>query len=166
MAPFYTYSGILFLEEDLVILLNAKSAAFDFFCIPRKQTAITPKPIFSLLLPCLADSMEINYITCHAEPNLIPDISCLNKRERAQQLTEIGIDLVDSSILKRAFLPRAEDAICVFQIHFRYVIQGYIHPHIGITVKSYALLVHWSSFMKMAQHYEYILNEMGITLEP
>jgi len=135
LAPFYTYSGILFLEEDLVILPNAKSAAFDFFRISRKQTAITPKPIFSLLLPCLADGMEINYITCHAEPNLIPDISCLNKRERAQQLTKIGIDLVDPSVLKRAFLPRAEDAICIFQIHFRYVIQGYIHLHIGITVK-------------------------------
>jgi hypothetical protein len=165
LAPFHTYSGILFLEEDLIILPNAKSAAFDFFRIPRNQTAITPKPIFSLQLPSLADGMEINYITCLAEPNPIPDISRLNKRERPQELAKMDVDLVDPSLLERGFLASAEDAICIFQIHFRYVIQGHVNPHVSTTVKSYALLVHRSSFLKMAQHYEYPPNA-GVALEP
>ena len=154
LAPCHTYSGILFLEEDLIILPNAVSSAFDFFRIPKKPTDDAPKPVLSLQLPSLTDGMEINQFTCRAEPNPIPDISRLNKRQRAQERSNAGIAEVDPLAPKRGFLASAEDAICIFQIGFRnrmLILQGGIH--FETTGRSYTLFVHRSSFLKMARQY-------------
>lgn len=171
LAPCHTYSGILFLEEDLIILPNAKSAAFDFFRIPTKPIADTLKPILSLQLPSLADGMSIDYINCRAEPNPIPDISRLNMRQRAQERADIGMDEVDPFAPRRGFLASGEDAICIFPIHFGIVIQG-VQPN--PTGGSYTLFVHRSNFLKIARQYEETPNlaycegqaEAGVASDP
>lgn len=156
MAPNETYSGILFLEEDLIILPNAKSAAFDFFRIPKKPIADTLKPIFSLQLPSLATGTRINHITCRAEPNPIADISRLNKKRRAQERADAGMDEIDGFSPKRGFLASADDAVCIFQTRYR---TGPNDNLGGIDLfdaigRSCTLFVHRSSFLELTLQYE------------
>lgn len=96
--------------------------------------------------------MEIDAITCRAEPNPIPDLSHLNKRQRAHERADIGSDPFAP---KRGFLASGEDAICLFQICFRdaaFVIPGGINVHFDPS--SYTLFVHRSSFLTMSRRYE------------
>jgi len=98
--------------------------------------------------------MAINYIICRAEPNPIPDISRLNKRQRAQERADVGMDEMDPFAPKRGFLASGEDAICIFQIHFgtgAAFINAQLEPTGG---GSYTLFVHRSNFLKMARQYE------------
>lgn len=147
--PIFTYSGILFLDEDLILLPNAKSAAFDFFRIPKKPVADALTPILSLQLPSIVDRVQISYITCRAEPNPIPDISRLNKKRRAKERADAGMDEMDPFAPKRGFLASAEDAICIFHLRFRTgpdVAPGGFDFHFETT-----LLVHRSSFLEIAR---------------
>ena len=149
MAPIFTYSGIIFLDEDHILLPNAKSAAFDIFLIPTKPIADLLTPILSLQLPSVASGVEISYITCRAEPNPIPDISRLNKKRRAKERADAGMDEMDPFAPKRGFLASAEDAICIFHIRFRTVpgaLQGGFHIQFQTT-----LFIHRGSFLKIAR---------------
>src|SRR6266540_6515196 len=91
-APHQTYSGLLFLAEDLILLPNSASATFDMFRIPSRPIAHPLTPIFSLNLPSLAHGVEIDRITCRAEPNPIPDLSRLDKKRRARERADAGMD--------------------------------------------------------------------------
>jgi len=151
----------LFLAEDLILLPNSISATFDIFRIPPIPIAQSLKSAFSLNLPSLAQGVEIDRITCRAEPNPIPDISRLDKKRRAQERDNAGMDETDPFAPKRGFLASAEDAICIFQMRFTgdpvVIIQGGVNVHFEMG-RSYTFFIHRRSFLDLVQRYERIGN--------
>lgn len=153
----------MFLAEDLILLPNSISATFDIFRIPPNPIAHSLKSVFSLNLPSLAQGVGIDRITCRAEPNPIPDISRLDKKRRAQERANAGMDETDPFAPKRGFLASAEDAICIFQMRFTgdpvVIIQGGVNVHFEMG-RSYTFFIHRRSFLNLVQRYERIGNTL------
>jgi hypothetical protein len=112
--------------------------------------------MLSFRLPSFANDIEIQNITCRAEPNPMPATS---RNKRAQECAKAGIDETNPFAPQRGFLASADNTICVFRIDFR--------PSMGIHFLfdtmgySYTLFVHRSSFLKIARQYAEISSPDG-----
>ena len=69
MAPYGSYSGLIFLSENLIVIPNVQTNALEIWDI--LSTHRTPRPACILLLPELLPGNSLLYITCRGEPNPI-----------------------------------------------------------------------------------------------
>lgn len=101
VAPHKTYSGPLFLTEDLVMLPNAKDGMLEVWKIPRKANLPSPSvPFVILQLPTLAPGRQYASISCRGEPNPVGES------------TKPG-----SHIRKRLYQANAENAVMIFNVN-------------------------------------------------
>lgn len=112
LAPYRSYSGLIFLTDHLILIPNVRTNALDIFQIPEKPTADAPVPVLVLRLPELAEERLMGGISCRAEPNPIgTDSSLFDRRESRKQE-----GIVTETVPGRGFLARAEEAICIFEM--------------------------------------------------
>jgi hypothetical protein len=69
VAPYGSYSGLIFLSENLIVIPNVQTNALEIWDI--FSTHRTPRPACILLLPELLPENSLFYITCRGEPNPI-----------------------------------------------------------------------------------------------
>ena len=69
MAPYDSYSGLVFISESLIVIPNAQTNALEVWDI--FSTHQTPRPACILQLPELLPGNSLFCITCRGEPNPI-----------------------------------------------------------------------------------------------
>ncbi|KAF8880299.1 hypothetical protein BD779DRAFT_1675995 [Infundibulicybe gibba] len=78
-AGYQTYSGIVFLTADLLLLSNIMDEAFEFWRIPSLPHFETQSnPVYVISLPPLSSEMKILAVSCRGEPNPVGPNSTLN----------------------------------------------------------------------------------------
>ncbi|KAF9553352.1 hypothetical protein CPC08DRAFT_822345 [Agrocybe pediades] len=152
-----TYSGLLFLTEDLILLPNALLNTLDIFRIPEKATVETPKPVLRLSLPRLANGRHLGGISCRAEPNPIGKSSKFGQTVTPtnDDETAIGGPSSSDSRPKRAFLPKSSDAICVFDLRYL-ILQMMFVEGVGMNMHMrsrhrFTFIVHRSALIQLAE---------------
>jgi hypothetical protein len=100
VAPHGSYSGLIFLSENLVVIPNSQTNALEIWDI--FSTYQTPRPACILRLPELSPGNSLLYITCRGEPNPIgsgsqsePDKSFYQSAHEAIMLFHMHIELED-----------------------------------------------------------------------
>jgi len=145
-APYRTYSGLIFLNEHLILLPNMQKNSLDIFRIPSTSTSTpTPAtPLISLLLPALATGRTSGGISCRAEPNPIAKSSIQSYFERNQRVGEEG-----AFKPARGFLADAEEAICIFTLRVLGVRLG--NFQFGHT---FTFIVHRNALVNIVEEFE------------
>lgn len=70
MAPYQSYSGLLFLTTEIFLLPNTNTERLEFWKIPSGiSDAESPRPFFALALPRLNGHKSYAHISCRADPN-------------------------------------------------------------------------------------------------
>ncbi|KAF8956844.1 hypothetical protein BDZ97DRAFT_1925109 [Flammula alnicola] len=117
-APYRSYSGLIFLNEELILLPNTGTNSLDIFRIPKKPTLDSLEPILLLQLPALTDGRILGGISCRAEPNPISPESYPAMKQRAKSRQHAGADAGNPDHLfpQKGFLMKTEDAICLFEL--------------------------------------------------
>ncbi|KDR77919.1 hypothetical protein GALMADRAFT_94412 [Galerina marginata CBS 339.88] len=154
LAPYRTYSGPIFLTEHLIVIPNTRTMALDFFHIPSKPTVVSPTPVLILGLPALADSRFLGAMACRAEPNPIGARSYLRKHNEQGDADPENEET--GSEPRRAFLARAEDAICIFELHILvlHVLMQGGWPHMQIQFRHhFTFVVHRKSLAALVEKY-------------
>ncbi|KIK64098.1 hypothetical protein GYMLUDRAFT_40341 [Collybiopsis luxurians FD-317 M1] len=64
-----SYSGIVFLSEDIILLPNTESRALEIWKIPQSKEQEPSTPLRKLALPRLLPHNILRFISCRAEPN-------------------------------------------------------------------------------------------------
>ncbi|KAH6910643.1 hypothetical protein BKA70DRAFT_1370960 [Coprinopsis sp. MPI-PUGE-AT-0042] len=101
VAPYRSYSGPLFLTEELVVLPNAKDGVLEVWKIPRRANLPSPSAPFVILqLPTLAPGRQYASISCRGEPNPVGES------------TKPG-----SRIRERSYQANAENAVMIFNVN-------------------------------------------------
>ena len=77
MAPCGSYSGLVFLSENLIVIPNAQANTLEIWDI----FSTTPRPACILELPELAAGNSLVYITCRGEPNPVGSESRLESKK-------------------------------------------------------------------------------------
>ena len=95
MAPYGSYSGLIFLSENLIVIPNAQTNALEIWDI--FSTYQIPRPACILRLPELSPENLLLHITCRSEPNPIGSKSKFEP--------------------DKPFFQSAHDAIMLFHIH-------------------------------------------------
>jgi hypothetical protein len=147
-APYRTYSGLIFLNEHLILLPNTQKNSLDIFRIPStsSSTPTTSTPLLSLLLPALANGRAPGGISCRAEPNPISQSSLRSYFEKKQKT---GEDEDDALKPTRGFLVDAEEAICIFTVRVLGVQLG--HFQFGHT---FTFIVHRHALVNIVDEFE------------
>ena len=112
MAPYGSYSGLIFLSESLIVIPNAQTNALEIWDI--FSTHQTPRPACILQLPELSPGNSLFSITCRGEPNPIGGG------------TQFKSD--------KPFYQSAHEAIMLFNI--------YVQPGDGDMRHTYTLFIH------------------------
>ncbi|KAF8955245.1 hypothetical protein BDZ97DRAFT_2063858 [Flammula alnicola] len=118
-APHRSYSGLIFLNEELILLPNmGTNSSLDIFRIPKKPTLDSLEQILILRLPVLADGRILSGISCRAEPNPISAESYPMMKQRTKSRQHAGADAgnPDDLFPQKGFLMKTEDAICLFEL--------------------------------------------------
>ena len=121
MAPYGSYSGLIFLSESLIVIPNAQTNTLEIWDIfSTHQTP--PHPACILRLPELSPGNSLFYITCRGEPNPIGSKSQFQS--------------------DKPFYQSAHEAILLFHIHVR-LGDPVAHQQLGgDMVHNYTLFVH------------------------
>ncbi|KAF8880290.1 hypothetical protein BD779DRAFT_1675988 [Infundibulicybe gibba] len=78
-ARYHTYSDIIFLTADLLLLPNIRDGALEFWRIPSSPHLETlSNPVYVISLPSLYGSSKILAVSCRGEPNPVGPGSTLN----------------------------------------------------------------------------------------
>ncbi|KDR70828.1 hypothetical protein GALMADRAFT_102895 [Galerina marginata CBS 339.88] len=128
-APARTYTGLIFLTPQLILLPNTQSNALDVFRIPHAPTVdkTAQEPVVSLGLPPLAEGRELGSVSCRAEPNPVGDAqpqpaaaaappACADKGKYPSSDFEVTPHDPPDTTPTRPFLPRPENALCIFSM--------------------------------------------------
>ncbi|KDR73363.1 hypothetical protein GALMADRAFT_251981 [Galerina marginata CBS 339.88] len=116
LAPRNCYADILFLTENVVLLPNKDIGTLDIYRIPSTPTVASPIPCLTLCLPRLEFDHSLSGISSRAEPNPIGAASYARKKRQARNVdVDVGADRASDQ--ERAFIPSAEDAMCVFDLY-------------------------------------------------
>ncbi|KXN81081.1 hypothetical protein AN958_06125 [Leucoagaricus sp. SymC.cos] len=144
-TPYHTYSGLLFLTEDIILLPNTNTGSFEFFKLPHDAPdLIIPQPFFALALPQLATDKKFSHISCRADPNPTSSFHHSSKPFHADPF----------------------HAIAIFTIHVRpsnMIAPGFI-PHFAPS-SSFVLFVHRSSLVKCLERFPEAISDTG-DIEP
>ncbi|KAH9476481.1 hypothetical protein JR316_0010393 [Psilocybe cubensis] len=158
LAPHRSYSGLLFLTPNLILLPNTTTNSLDIFRIPEKPTLGIPQPVLILRLPELADERVMGGITCRAEPNPVGEGWWAGERARsaarlvaassesASTTTEPGA--TTESLPTRPFLPPPASAICLFEIR---VLALRLHLHHGA----------WNMGLEFRDRFTFVVRREG-----
>ncbi|KAF5391192.1 hypothetical protein D9757_003141 [Collybiopsis confluens] len=65
----YSYSGVIFLSHDIIMLPNIESSALELWKIPRSGEDQPSSPLLKLSLPRLQPQNILRFMSCRAEPN-------------------------------------------------------------------------------------------------
>ncbi|KAF9074215.1 hypothetical protein BDP27DRAFT_1317499 [Rhodocollybia butyracea] len=77
-----TYSGVVFLSEDVILLPNTQTRALEIWNIPGPNEHQPSAPVMQLALPKLLPDNVLRFISCRAEPNPIGSGSDLKHSTR------------------------------------------------------------------------------------
>jgi hypothetical protein len=101
VAPYGSYSGLIFLSENLIVIPNAQTNVLEIWDIFSTHKS-PPRPACILQLPELSLGNSLFYITCRGEPNPIgskshfgPDKPFYQSSHEAIMLFHIHIQLGD-----------------------------------------------------------------------
>ncbi|XP_006455559.1 hypothetical protein AGABI2DRAFT_153436 [Agaricus bisporus var. bisporus H97] len=135
-APYHTYSGLVFVTQDVFMTPNLNNATFEYWRVPKEQSDAPTRPFFKLALPelCPEDNVGINTIECRAEPN--PTSSFRHS--------------------PKPFHPDPYRAIAIFNISIRSREFRIIHniPHPIQLARRFFLFVHRSSLAECLNRFE------------
>ncbi|KAF8880300.1 hypothetical protein BD779DRAFT_1446352 [Infundibulicybe gibba] len=113
-AEYHTYSGIVFLTADLLLLSNIRNKALEFWRVPSSpHLGMVRNPVFVISLPPLSFGTRILAVGCRGEPNPVGPNSTLKS----------GLPFYASSlqaiILYRIYIESAyvEQFTLVFVVH-------------------------------------------------
>ena len=120
MAPYGSYSGLVFLSENLIIIPNAQTNALEIWDIFSTHQTLHPACI--LQLPELSPGNSLFSITCRGEPNPIGSAS------------QIESD--------KPFFQSAHEAIMLFHIQVQLGDPVAHQQHGGGMIHTYTLFVH------------------------
>ncbi|KAF8961935.1 hypothetical protein BDZ97DRAFT_1826703, partial [Flammula alnicola] len=152
-VPYKTYSGLVFLTEDIILLPNTQTNALDIFRIPSKPSLDSNShlPVLSLSLPTLAEGRTVGGISCRSEPNPIGASSYLDKKKEARErLNAQGQGEEEEDLFpKRGYLASAEQAICIFAVRILGVQLG--NFQFGHT---FTFVAHRSALVNVLEQYE------------
>ncbi|KAF8880289.1 hypothetical protein BD779DRAFT_1675987 [Infundibulicybe gibba] len=120
-AGYQTYSGIIFLTADLLLLPNIRDEALEFWRIPSSPHLKTPSnPVYVISLPPLYRT-KIRAISCRGEPNPAGPGSTLNSGQlfhasalQAIVLFRIHIESIFEEHFTLAFVVHRQSLIDIF----------------------------------------------------
>ncbi|EKM77109.1 hypothetical protein AGABI1DRAFT_77888 [Agaricus bisporus var. burnettii JB137-S8] len=135
-APYQTYSGLIFVTQDVFMTPNSNNATFEYWRVPKEQSDAPTRPFFILALPelCPEDNVGIDTIECRAEPN--PTSSFRHS--------------------PKPFHPDPYHAIAIFNISIRSREFRIIHniPHPIQLARQFFLFVHRSSLAECLDRFD------------
>ena len=120
MAPYGSYSGLIFLSENLIVIPNAQTNALEIWDI--FSTHQIPRPACILQLPELSPGNLLLHITCRGEPNPMGSGSQFQS--------------------DKPFLQSAHEAIMLFHIHIQLGDPVALQHLGGGMMHTYSLFVH------------------------
>ncbi|TEB26755.1 hypothetical protein FA13DRAFT_1010701 [Coprinellus micaceus] len=140
VAPNRSYSGLIFLDENLLLLPNTRRGALEIWDLPRTASAPSPSaPVCILELPLLAPGRSFGQLSCRAEPNPMGANrfrGTKNHAERRQQ---------------RPYRCKAEDAIIIFNVRIQPLHAG-PHPVVALGFSHvYTFFVHRKSILQIVE---------------
>lgn len=145
VAPYHSYSGLIFLDEHLLLLPNTQRGALEVWDLPRFSSAPSPSvPICVLQLPLLAPGRSFGPLSCRAEPSPIGAKSLALKFEQEK-------DSIMAKRQQRPYRLKAEEAIIIFNIRIQPLQTG---PHPGVALgfsHIYSFFVHRKSILKIVK---------------
>lgn len=146
MAPYGSYSGLIFLAENFIVIPNTQTNALrlEIWDIPSLSTHQTPRPACILQLPELSPGNSLHYITCRGEPNPIGSGSQFES--------------------DKPFYQSSHEAIMLFQIDIQLLGDPVAHQlqHGDGMRHAFTLFVHWHRNLKaLCEVYERQCVEMN-----
>ncbi|KAJ2915089.1 hypothetical protein MD484_g5358, partial [Candolleomyces efflorescens] len=145
VAPYHSYSGLIFLDEHLLLLPNTQRGALEIWNIPQSLSAPSPSvPICVLQLPLLAPGRSFGPLSCRAEPSPVGAHSLPLKYERDP-------DSIIAKRQQRAYRLKASEAIIIFNVRIQPLQTG---PHPGIALgfsHIYSFFVHRKSILRVVK---------------
>ncbi|KAG5638818.1 hypothetical protein H0H81_009791 [Sphagnurus paluster] len=125
--PPNTYSGLLFLSPELILLPNMDTSALDIWRIPTSEAqdvasnntgsqtgSPAPRPILSLTMPSLTPMYSLLDLTCRAEPNPTGSLSSPAARTNSKASSQ------------PPFRPTATNALLTFTMRIHDLTDGNI----------------------------------------
>ncbi|KAF4623648.1 hypothetical protein D9613_002424 [Agrocybe pediades] len=135
---YHQYMNVVFLTETLILLPMLHTQCLAIYRIPSEPRRDMISPILLLQLPLLSDDCDYEAyyrsITAKSRPNFFAAQS-----------------RVPAVPLRSAFLPRAEDAICAFEIIIAYLPE---EGQIDREPSCFTMIVHRKSFVEITEGFE------------
>ncbi|KAF9561870.1 hypothetical protein CPC08DRAFT_663765, partial [Agrocybe pediades] len=143
VGAYHQYMNVVFLTETLILLPMLHIHSLAIYRIPSEACRDRISPIVLLQLPLLSNNDEAYYrsISTKSRPNFFA----------AQPRAHGGVPAVP---LQNPSLPRAEDAICAFEITI-----AYFEDEMGdLEPSCFTMIVHRRSFVELAEVFDEYLS--------